>query len=325
MKDSLGRSIDYLRISVTDRCNLRCVYCMPAEGVKSTPCREILRYEEILEVAKIARKLGVKHVRVTGGEPLVRKNLEFLICGLREIGFEDISLTTNGILLPAFALSLKKAGLNRTNISLDSLSPGTFQTLTRVGNLDEVMAGIRSALEADLHPVKLNMVVLAGVNDSEVETLAEWTFREPVHVRFIEVMPMGAKDEVAATKMVTAGEVLGRVQKLGKLSPSNVQGAGPASIYKLPGAKGTIGIISPMTGPFCSFCNRLRLTADGKLRPCLAKDIEYNVKEVLRRENRDDLEDRLRELIVRAITAKPGQHNLASHPEFARRMCQIGG
>lgn len=325
MRDSFGRNVDYLRISVTDRCNLRCVYCMPAEGVKSTPCSEILRYEEILEVAGAARRLGIRHVRVTGGEPLVRRNPEFLINGLKEIGFEDISLTTNGLLLPAFAASLRKAGLNRVNISLDSLNPDTFRALTRVGNLDGAMDGIRSALEAELHPVKLNMVVVAGVNDSEVETLAEWTFREPVHVRFIEVMPVGTENEVAAAGMVTAGEILDRVHKLGKLIPSNVQGAGPATTYRLPGAKGTVGIISPMTGPFCGSCNRLRLTADGKLRPCLARDIEFDVKEVLRRENHGVLEDKLKELIVQAVAAKPDQHDLAAHPEFARRMCQIGG
>lgn len=342
MKDSFGRDIDYLRVSVTDRCNLRCVYCMPEEGVKPLSHQDILTYEEIIQLVEVARSLGVRHVRITGGEPLVRKDLVYLIRGIKELGIEDLSMTTNGTLLSSLALDLKKAGLDRVNISLDTLDPVKFRGITRRGNLQDVLDGIRSAIDAGLNPVKINTVVMASLNLDQVIELARLSIKYPVHVRFIEVMPVGPDDLLAQKDYVPLKDIVNQVSKLGPLQPVNVTGAGPAQSVKLPGAQGSIGFIGALSHPFCSRCNRLRLTADGKLRPCLMSDGEVDVKAVLRSaQNGDKSKDisrplpssfltgskksSLEALFKKAVLMKAKNYSTAVEHEKTRRMCQIGG
>jgi len=267
--DSFKRRINYLRISVTDRCNLRCIYCMSSEGVPWMPHSEILSYEEISVVVRIAAELGINKVRLTGGEPLVRAELHELVQMLSEVkGIDDISLTTNGTLLKKHALELKQAGLKRVNISLDTFRSDRFRYITRCGELSDVLDGIDAAMNADLHPVKINMVVMRGINDDEVLDFARMTYKQGWHVRFIERMPF---TEIA--EVVPSDELRQRIMSVGSLEPcSSAIGNGPARYYRLPGASGTIGFISPITEPFCSDCNRLRLTSNGRLCPCLLSD-----------------------------------------------------
>lgn len=332
--DAYRRTIDYLRISVTDRCNLRCVYCMPEEGVPTSSHDEILRYEEIELVVRAAVTLGIHSFRLTGGEPLVRLGLVELVRILATIpGVDDLAMTTNGMLLARYADDLVKAGLGRVNVSLDTLRPGRFHEITRWGELSEVLAGIEAAREAGLSPVKINTVVMRGVNDDEVVDLARKTIDSGWHVRFIEWMPVGAaaQDQDWRARVVTAQETQAAVVAvLGPLTPvAGPRGAGPARAYRLPGATGSVGFITPVSDHFCGSCNRLRLTATGQLRPCLLADAEIDLREPLR--NGADIET-IRALLLEAVHAKPGGHRIQAHEADplrdvarSRSMSQIGG
>lgn len=322
--DSFDRPINYLRLSVTDRCNLRCLYCMPPEGIGWLPHGDILRYEEILIIARAAAELGISKVRLTGGEPLVRADLNKLvsmIAGVR--GIDDISLTTNGMLLARHARELKDAGLRRVNVSLDSLDPGNFRRITRYGELDEVLRGIEAAHAAGLEPIKINMVAMRGVNDQEILDFARKTLDDGWHVRFIEFMPVGERQDEAERRFIPIAEIMERLKPLGRIEPHRLAGNGPAKYYRLPGASGTIGFIGPVSEHFCFQCNRLRLTAEGKLRPCLLSDEEIDLREPIRR---GASVEAIQHLIGRAIAAKPKGHNLAlGTAPHNRNMCQIGG
>ncbi|HOV78950.1 MAG TPA: GTP 3',8-cyclase MoaA [Bacillota bacterium] len=326
MKDSYLREINYLRISVTDRCNLRCRYCMPREGVRTIPHEEILRLEEIEFIVRAAVLAGIRKVRLTGGEPLLRKGLEELvrrIAGVREV--DDISLTTNGLLLPGRAGVLKEAGLKRVNISLDTLRADRYREITRGGELAGAWEGINSALAAGLHPVKLNTVVIRGFNDDETAAIARVTVNRPLHVRFIELMPIGASNSWAADRFVPAGEIMDAInKKLGQLLPvEKPEGGGPAKYYRLKGAAGTVGFITSMSEHFCGRCNRLRLTSSGGLRPCLYDSREIDLKEPLRRGA--SLKE-LAALIEDAVAVKPDRHRMFEGWRDQRRvMSQIGG
>ncbi len=322
--DSFQRQINYLRISVTDHCNLSCVYCSMG-SIPHLPRSEILSYEEIQHVAQVAASMGINKVRLTGGEPLLRADLNKLVRMLSQIeGIDDISLTTNGIFLSKYAVELKQAGLKRVNVSLDTLKEDRFKRITGVDKLGEVLSGIRAAHGAGLRPVKINMVVLRGINDNEIINFARMSISQGWHVRFIELMPFGMpKAEVL--EMISAQEIRECIQSLGKLEPyTGKAGNGPARYYRLPGANGTIGFISPMTEHFCHACNRLRLTSDGQLRPCLLDDNEVDLKESLR--NGADT-DELKQLIQQAVVIKKERHHLDERrlAPGERPMCQIGG
>jgi cyclic pyranopterin phosphate synthase len=320
--DSFGRSINYLRISATDRCNLRCIYCMPPEGVPQMSHSEILSYEEIRTVAQAAAELGVNKVRLTGGEPLVRAELPKLIKMLSQIdGIQELSLTTNGTLLKNYARELKQAGLSRVNVSLDTLKEDRFQYITRLGKLKDVLEGIETAKKVGFQPVKVNTVVMRGINDDEILDFARMSYEEESHVRFIELMPFKGVAE-----SVPSIEVRQHVGLLGKLEPYlSITGNGPARYYRLAGAKGTIAFISPLTElSFCSRCNRMRLTPDGKLRPCLLGEDEIDLKVPLR--NNASMEQ-LKRLILKAVASKPEHHHLerGNDRPVKRKMSQIGG
>jgi cyclic pyranopterin phosphate synthase len=334
--DNFNRPISYLRVSVTDRCNLRCVYCMPPAGVPWRPHGEILRYEEIETVVRAAAELGISKVRLTGGEPLVRKGLVDLVRMIGRIpGLDDLAMTTNGILLARYAEELRAAGLQRVNVSLDTLRPERFRTITRLGKLPDTLAGIAAAKEAGLVPVKINTVVIRGLNDDEVVDFARLTYAPPPplaggarggwHVRFIEVMPLGDNADWAGNGYVPMGEVRERIEReLGRLIPAKLGGGGgPARYYRLPDAQGTVGFITPISEHFCYQCNRLRLTADGKLRPCLLSDYEIDLRTPLRQGA--TIED-IKRLIVEAVRAKPERHHLSEQviPQ-GRAMSEIGG
>ena len=282
LSDSFQRPIDYLRISVTDRCNLRCIYCMPAEGVRLMSHGDILSYEEIYAVAEAAAELGINKVRITGGDPLVRAGLPKLVQMLAQIDtIDDISLTTNGVLLARYAAELKQAGLRRVNVSLDTLKPDKFEYITRGSNFTDVIKGIEVARSVGLNPIKINMVVMSGVNDDELLDFANKTITEGWHVRFIEYMPFG--ESAGASSFVSVTEIRQRLEVLGELEPClHKMGNGPAKYFRLPQAKGTIGFITPVSEHFCFRCNRLRLTADGKLRPCLLSKDEIDLRQPLR-------------------------------------------
>lgn len=322
--DSWQRQINYLRVSVTDHCNLNCVYCS-LDSTPHLPRSEILSYEEIRYVVEIAASLGINKVRLTGGEPLVRPNLSKLVRLLSQVaGIDDISLTTNGILLSKCAAELKEAGLKRVNVSLDTLKPDRFKRITGSDKLGEVLSGIEAAHRAGLDPVKINMVVLQGINDDETIDFARKSLDRGWHVRFIEFMPFGTP-ETETMGTVSTREIQENIRSLGQLEPyAGKTGDGPARYYRLPGARGTIGFISPMTEHFCHTCNRLRFTSDGQLRPCLLDDDEVNLKAALRNgASRDELE----QLIQQAVVIKREQHHLTEgRPATGKRpMCQIGG
>ena len=322
LSDSFQRPIDYLRISVTDRCNLRCVYCMPAEGIDLLAHEDVLSYEEIYRVATAAAELGIKKVRITGGEPLVRIGLSSLIEMLAQIdAIDDIALTTNGILLARYADELKAAGLRRVNISLDTLKPDKFRLITRGGDLDDVLEGIEAASIAGLNPIKINVVVMAGSNDDELTDFACKTADDGWHVRFIEHMPFNS--EMASSSFVSVNEVRERLASLGELEPCTFKGNGPAKYYRLPQAKGTIGFITPVSEHFCFHCNRLRLTADGRLRPCLLSEQEIDLRQPLRQ---GISAEELKKLIKRAVDSKPQKHKLAEGLVPRNRpFSQVGG
>ncbi len=323
LSDSFQRPINYLRISVTDRCNLRCLYCMPSGGFPLMPRHEILRYEEVEAIARLAVEMGISKVRLTGGEPLVRRELPSLVDMLSRIeGIDDLSLTTNGVLLKRYAISLREAGLKRVNVSLDSLNRERYQQITGYDGLNDVLEGMEAAREAGLEPVKVNMVVMRGINDDEVLAFARLSMEAGWHVRFVELMPFSTYG--ATLKFVPASEIQKRILSLGPLEPYPLsQGNGPARYFRFPEAKGTVGFITPISEHFCFCCNRLRLTADGKLRPCLLGDEEVDLKKPLR-EGASQKE--LRRLIRQAVALKPQRHRLTEGiiPQ-GRSMCQVGG
>jgi cyclic pyranopterin phosphate synthase len=320
--DSFGRSINYLRISVTDRCNLRCIYCMPPEGVPHISHDEILSYEEIRAVVQAAAELGIRKIRLTGGEPLVRTELPKLVRMLSQIeAIEELSLTTNGTFLKKYAMKLKQAGLSRVNVSLDTLKTDKFRSITRLGELKTVLEGIEAAKEAGFDPVKINTVVMRGINDDEILDFARTTYEDGWHVRFIELMPFKG-----VAQPVPSVELQRHISSLGRLEPCvSITGNGPANYYRFAGAKGTIGFISPLTEiSFCSRCNRMRLTPDGKLRPCLLGEDEIYLKSPLR--NNVPM-DKLKSLILQAVGSKPERHHLKDTNDrpVERKMSQIGG
>lgn len=326
MEDRFRRSIDYLRVSVTDRCNLRCRYCMPEEGIPLKRHEDILRLEEIAYLVDCAAGLGVRKVRLTGGEPLVRKDLPALVSHLRAIPqIEDLSLTTNGLLLARYAGALKQAGLNRVNISLDTMDADRYRYITRGGDLNQVLAGIEAAKEAGLHPIKINTVVVRGFNDDEVVAFARMAQATNTHVRFIELMPIGEGMAWSQDAFVSADEILEALREELELRPtSEVVGNGPAQYYALPQSTGTIGFIPALSHAFCHRCNRLRLTAEGSLRPCLQSDVEVDLKSPLRQgASRQEIEG----LFLRALKLKPWRHCFDAEGWLhqRRRMSQIGG
>ncbi|MCL5960847.1 MAG: GTP 3',8-cyclase MoaA [Chloroflexi bacterium] len=351
LSDSYNRPINYLRVSITDRCNLRCLYCMPPTGVSMRPHEEMLRYEEILQVVRAASELGVTKIRVTGGEPLVRLDIVDFIARMSRIpGIDDLSMTTNGMLLQKYAGDLAKAGLKRVNISLDTLRPDKFERITRLGKIEWVLAGIEAAQKAGLKPVKLNSVVIRGFNDDEITDLVRLTLEKEWHIRFIELMPLsgqaGSCDQASdggllespidqlgnpdehtnGRKLVSVAEMRQRIEKeFGPLLPSeSVTGNGPARYFTLAGATGTIGFISPVSEHFCFQCNRLRLTADGRLRPCLMSDDEIDLRPILRS---GATAEALKDVLAAAIAAKPEKHYLDQPQTNPRKrtMSQIGG
>jgi cyclic pyranopterin phosphate synthase len=324
LTDACGRAITYLRVSVTDRCNLRCVYCMPEEGIPLRPHVEILRYEEIERLVRVAVGLGVVHVRLTGGEPLVRAGIADLVRLLSAIpSLEELSMTTNGTRLAELAAPLAQAGLRRVNVSLDTLRPERYHTMTRCGNLADVLRGIEAARHVGLNPVKLNMVVVRGTNDDEVVDLARRTLDEGWNVRYIEVMPLG-ESAAAGEEYIPSHEIRRRIEAaLGPLEPAELPGSGPARYWRLKGAPGAIGFISPLSEHFCAGCNRLRLTADGRLMPCLFSDLELDLRTPLRG-GADDAT--LRALFLQALEIKPRGHRLAERQiPRGRCMSRVGG
>ncbi len=323
LRDQHGRSIEYLRISVTDRCNFRCVYCMPAEGLPWLPKQEILSYEEIVAVVRQLAPLGLRRLRITGGEPTIRPELPTLIAQLRAVdGIEDIALSTNGVRLPELAPGLREAGLDRVNISVDSLRPERIAAIARRDLGFHPERAVEAALAAGLEPVKLNMVVMRGVNDDEVVAVADLTRRLPVHVRFIELMPVGEMAHLTDAHIVPSAEVLARAATLAPLleDAGPARGNGPARYFRFAGAPGTVGVITPMTHTYCGNCNRVRLTADGRLRTCLYGDHEVNLRDPLRHG------EALEPLFVRALAEKPLEHELLTlRVGGLRALSQVGG
>lgn len=325
MRDQYGRDLTDLRISLTDRCNLRCVYCMPAEGIEFRPSEELLQDDELLLLVRAAAELGVRKVRLTGGEPTVRPGLVRLVQEIRALpGIEDIALTTNGLLLDRLAASLAEAGLNRVNVSLDTLDPAKFAAITRGGRVEQVTAGIAAAEAAGLGPIKLNAVVVRGFNDGDVVPLAAITLDRPWEVRFIEMMPFSTVGDFAEAGIVKSEEAMARIELgLGPLAAIDLSGGDPARTYRLPGARGTLGFISPVSNPFCAQCGRLRLTADGRLRLCLLRDDEVDLLGPLR--NGASYEE-IKAIFRAGAFRRPFGHALAEamYPQ-ARAMIQIGG
>lgn len=325
MRDQWQREINYLRVSVTDRCNLRCRYCMPEEGVVWKRHEEIMSYEEIAHLVALFSRAGIRKVRLTGGEPLTRRDLPRLVAMLKEIdAIDDISLTTNGVLLPQLGRDLKAAGLNRVNISLDTLRREKYRQLCGRDELPRVLAAIDEALKLELHPVKLNSVIIAGVNEDEIEDLAALTLDRPLHLRYIELMPMKGRGEKIG-EAVTSGEIRRRLEeKYGPLIPAGPpRGQGPAKYFRIAGACGTVGFIDPISHHFCPSCNRLRLTADGRLRPCLAAEMEIDVLTPLRQ---GAGEEEILALYYRALQVKPISHGMDGKWDLrGRSMHQIGG
>ncbi len=321
--DQFGRRIEYLRISVTDRCNFRCLYCMPAEGLTWLPKSQILSYEEIAEVVQQLAPLGLRRLRITGGEPTIRPNLNELIRMLRAIpGVEDIALSTNGVRLPRLAELFREAGLDRVNISADSLRPERVTAIARRDLGFDPIGAACAAEAAGLSPIKINVVVMRGVNDDEIVDFARLTLAHEWHVRFIELMPVGDMRELTFEHVVPSEEVLHRVAALGSLAAVDgpAKGNGPASYYRLDGGRGTVGVITPMTHTYCASCNRVRLTATGRLRTCLFGDHEVDLRTPLRA--REPLAPWFR----RALEEKPREHALLQlRVGGLRALSQVGG
>ncbi|HKR09129.1 MAG TPA: GTP 3',8-cyclase MoaA [Gemmatimonadaceae bacterium] len=321
--DGFGRRIEYLRISVTDRCNFRCLYCMPVAGLEWLPKQQILSYEEIASVVRQLAPLGLRRIRVTGGEPTIRPQIERLIALLREIPeIEDLALSTNGLRLAELATTLKSAGLDRVNMSADSLQPQRIREIAR-RNIDfDPIAAATAAENAGLSPIKINVVVMRGINDDEIADFARLTVDHSWHIRFIELMPVGEMRDVTWDHVVPMDEVLNRLEGIAPVYPSAPpdRGNGPARYYRFTGAAGTIGLITPLSHTYCASCNRVRLTADGRLRTCLFGDHEVNLREPLR----DGLP--LEPFFRTALAGKPKEHELLGmRVGGLRALSQVGG
>ncbi|HYF91629.1 MAG TPA: GTP 3',8-cyclase MoaA [Symbiobacteriaceae bacterium] len=329
MIDQWGRKISYMRVSVTDRCNLRCVYCMPMQGVQLRPRDEYLSYDELLRVIEAGLTLGVDKIRITGGEPLVRAGILEFLAKLKPMGVKDLSLSTNGLLFAPMARELKDAGVDRVNFSLDTLRPDRFEKMARLsGDIDAVTRAIDAAIAVGMHPVKLNMVVIRDWNDDELIDMARLSIDRPIHVRYIEVMPFSEAYEFTWQNLVPAAEMrerlIGAFEDLEPLR-KGVAGNGPAKYWKIPGSKGSLGFISAVTECFCGDCNRIRLSADGKINPCLGHVHEVDLKPVLR--SPQATLDELAAALKGAILQKPLEHNFDdADADFSRRIMHgIGG
>lgn len=353
--DPFDRAIDYLRVSLTDRCNFRCIYCMPEQGFPPTPKDENLTDEEMLRIVRVAVGLGMSKVRLTGGEPLLKNGIEELVREIASTEVDDLSCTTNGFVLAKKAAELRKAGLTRINVSLDTLRPERFRSLARRGDLDTVLAGIGEAKAVGLSPVKINCVLMRGLNEDEAADFAEWTTEDEVHVRFIELMPMRwnldetpdefesfrvhggqgllrlqeargdmLSDAEMRRRYVPASKVMAAIEeRFGALEEAEVKTNGPARSYRVKGARGTVGFISQISNDFCSRCNRLRLTHDGFLRPCLMSDGELDLRTPLREGATDE---QLAQFFMHVVEHKPERHYLAEGQKVhGRGMSQIGG
>lgn len=318
MQDCYGRNINYLRISVTDLCNLRCRYCMPVQGVCKKSHESILKLEEIAMLAQEFVFLGIDKIRITGGEPLIRKGILTLVESIAGInGLKDFAMTTNGTLLKKYAKDLKLAGLKRLNISLDTLNQEKYAYMTRGGRLKDVLEGIEEAQKADFHPIKINVVLIKEFNQDEVDNFIDLTKHTDIDVRFIELMSIGEAAAWADKKFISNQEILDRREDLVRIAKKDI--ASPADYYQLPGGVGRIGFISPLSCKFCENCNRIRVTADGKMKHCLHSDEEINLREFL--------SDRklIRKVISDAVFQKPMSHHLEDGKYIARNMVQIGG
>jgi cyclic pyranopterin phosphate synthase len=326
LSDAFRRPITYLRISVTDRCNLRCTYCMPEAGLPWIPKPEILSFEEIERIVRAAAGVGVRSIRLTGGEPLVRRDLARLVAALAAIdGIEDIALSTNGLLLAEQVHVLAAAGLQRVNISLDTLRADRFERIARRPGLERVLAGIEAAASAGLSPIKINCVVMRGQNDDELADFAALTRERPVFVRFIEVMPVVENAAEQRTQYVSADEILERIGAIEALVPDDGPGGnGPARYFAFPGAPGAIGVISPLSHDYCERCNRVRLTADGRLRLCLFGDYEIDLRSPLRA---GASRDEIAALLHGGMLIKPERHHLrlGEASSQMRAFSEIGG
>ena len=323
LRDSYGREIEYLRISVTDRCNFRCRYCMPIAGLEWLPKSDILSYEEIAQIVRELAPLGLRRLRITGGEPTLRPQLELLIAMLRSIpGIEDISLSTNGVRLPELAKSLEAAGLNRVNMSADSLRPDRIKAISR-RNLEFDPLGAATAAEnAGLSPIKINVVVMRRINDDEIKDFARLTIEHEWHVRFIELMPVGEMRELTWDHVVPSAEVLQSLEEIAPLEPTDgpVRGNGPAQYFRFDGARGTVGVITPISHTYCGNCNRVRLTADGRLRTCLFGEDEVDLRTPIR----EGLP--LEPFFRAAILSKPKEHHLLQMQVGGlHALSQVGG
>jgi cyclic pyranopterin phosphate synthase len=325
--DDYHRKINYLRLSITDRCNLRCRYCMPEEGVELIEHGDLLTYEEIRKVIEIFTRNGISKVRLTGGEPLVRKGVVDLIKGIAHIeGVQDLSLTTNGVLLKEYAAALVEAGLRRINVSLDTLHPERFAFITRRDKFNEVWSGIEEALRHPLAPLKVNVVVIKGFNDDEIKDFARLSFIYPLHIRFIEFMPMWEAGKWDRAKIVPSAQIMEEIKEIGELTPIGPEANdGPAKRYYLKGSAGEIGFISPISSHFCEQCNRLRLTPDGRIRTCLFSDDEIDLKGVLRGSGTE--EKKVEEVLYQALQVKPEGHSIGDRrfKKCQRGMHAIGG
>ena len=326
MIDQFGRRVEYLRVSVTDKCNLRCIYCMPLEGLTWLKRDELLNYEEIETVVRTMAGMGLRRVRITGGEPLIRRDLPDLIRKISAIPeIEDLSLSTNAVLLADQAQDLRDAGIQRLNISLDSLQQDRVDEIARrPGSFPKIFEGLEAAERVGFSPIKVNVVLIRGRNDDEIEDFARITKERPWHIRFIEVMPTGSNLDLSANSFVSCQEALARVRAIDQLEPVDGPfGNGPADYYRFPGAPGTVGVITPMSHNYCHRCNRMRLTAAGQLRPCLFGEIETNLRDRLRA-GRD-----LRPLIEETLQIKPERHYLVQGSEIGSgglvALSQTGG
>ena len=323
--DNCNRHLNYLRISITDRCNLQCRYCVPQDLIPKLSHAEILTYEEILRVVRVATRLGISKVRVTGGEPLVRKGVyEFLHELTATEGLKDVSLTTNGVLLKDNLEKIQAAGISRINISLDTLNPVKFREITGYDKFDCVWQGIEKAHQMGFYPIKLNIVALKGINDEELVEMAQLSFRYPFHVRFIEYMPIGQSD-FNPDSLLLAPEIKNRISAMGNLvTVQEAETDGPARRYQYEDAIGEIGFIPAISQHFCNKCNRLRLTASGQLRPCLLSDHQEDLKEAVRQNCSDQ---QLADIFITAVRQKPSDHNLAAKnpARVCGQMRAIGG
>jgi cyclic pyranopterin phosphate synthase len=323
MKDRFGREHNYLRISVIDRCNQRCHFCMPMDMQFYHP-KDVLTYEEILMVVQVANRLGIDRVRITGGEPTVRPQLPRLIKMLKdEANIRDISMTTNGMLLERLALPLKEAGLDRVNVSLHSLDAEKFRRLTRIGTLETVLRGVRKAMEVGLTPVKFNALIMKGFNDNEIEDLFKLTLKDNVTMRFLELMPIGEAMSLdgfgSYLNLTTIREWL--TQTYGLVPVEEKKGNGPARYWKVPGAPGKVGFITPISHKYCDTCSRIRLTANGELRPCLAYDVHVNILDAIRQKDLSAIEEGLKE----ALWIKPQGHHWEEGQTTQTVMSTLGG